>query len=495
VTFAARYAAARPDELALRGPDLELTWGQVDAWLRRAVNSLLALDLGPARRVAIVAENSAATLLNYVAATLAGTSAVAANFHLEPAELEFVLRDSGAAAVLTDAATAGRARAGAELAGVTTVIENLGATGNDAEPPTDHVPLPTLVYTSGSTGRPKGVQLPPTSWVGGADIVEHVAKLSQNSMIPYGRHLVSGPMYHSGPLAGTRLFLGGAPTTVLHRFDARAWLEAVQRDRIGSTIMVPTHFQRLLALPAEERAGYDTSSLRFVLQVGAKCPVEVKRAMFDWLGDVIWESYGASEVGTTCLISAAEWRERPGSVGRAIPPFEAFILDDDGHPVPPGTRGRLYFRDTSGYGVRYLHGGVDDPFAGPGEFTLGEIGVMDEAGYVWITDRFADLVVSGGVNIYPAEAEAVLAAHPDVAEVVCIGVPHPDLGEQLLALVVPADPTAPPDPDELLAHCRSNLTLYKCPRELTLVDALARTPVGKLDKRAIRAPYWAQADA
>jgi long-chain acyl-CoA synthetase len=492
VTFAARYAATRPNELALRGPDLELTWDQVDTWLRRAVNTLLGLDLGPARRVAIIAENSAATLLTYVAATLAGTSAVAVNFHLEPAELAFVLRDSGAAVVLTDVATEARARAGAELAGVTTVITNLGATGDDAEPPTDHPPLPTAVYTSGSTGRPKGVSLPPTSWVGGADIDEHVAKLSQNAVIPHGRHLVVGPMYHSGPLAGTRLFLGGAPTTVLHRFEARAWLDAVQRDGIGSTIMVPTHFQRLLAVPAEERERYETSSLRFVLQVGAKCPIEVKRAMIDWLGDVLWESYGASEVGTTCLIGSAEWRERPGSVGRAIPPFEAFILDDDGKPVPPGTRGRLYFRDTSGYGMRYLRGGVDDPFAGPGEFTLGEIGVMDEAGYVWVTDRFADMVVSGGVNIYPAEAEAVLAAHPSVSEVVCIGVPHPDLGEQLLALVVPAGSA---EAEELLAHCRANLTLYKCPRALEFVEALARTPVGKIDKRSMRAPYWAATDA
>ncbi|HEY3603675.1 MAG TPA: AMP-binding protein [Sporichthyaceae bacterium] len=487
MTFAADHAAARPDEVALRGPDSELTWDQVDAWLRRAVNTLLALDLGPSRRVAIVAENSAATLLTYVAATLAGTSAVAVNFHLEPAELAFVLKDSGAAAVLTDAATEARARVGADLAGVTTVLTGLGANGDDAEPPTDHPPLPTAVYTSGSTGRPKGVSLPPTSWVGGATIAEHVTKLSANAMIPHGRHLVAGPMYHSGPLAGTRLFLGGAAATVLHRFDAHAWLDAVQRDRIGSTIMVPTHFQRLLALPAEQRTSCDTSSLRFVLQVGAKCPVEVKRTMIAWLGDVLWESYGASEVGTTCLISSAEWREHEGSVGRAIPPFEAFILDDDGKPVPPGTRGRLYFRDTSGYGMRYLNGGVDDPFAGPGEFTLGEIGVMNEAGYVWVTDRFADLVVSGGVNVYPAEAEAVLAAHPSVSDVVCIGVPHPDLGEQLLALVVPSGTV---DAEELLAHCRANLTRYKCPRALEFVEALARTPVGKIDKRTIRAPYW-----
>jgi len=503
MTFAARLAARRGDELALRGPDRDLTWTEVDDWLRTAVNALLRLDLGPERRIAIVAENSAVTLLSYVAATLAGASAVAVNFHLEPAELAFVLGDSAAAAVLTDDATAARAAAGARLVDTKHVIGGSGrvagvtpwtewAAGvDDADPPTDQPPRPTLVYTSGSTGRPKGVELPPTSWVGGADVAEHVELLSRNPMIQHGRHLVVGPLYHSGPLAGTRLFLGGAPVTVLDRFDAGRWLEVVTRDRIGSTIMVPTHFQRLLALPEDLRRAADLSSLRFVLQVGAKCPTDVKRAMIAWLGEVVWESYGASEVGTTCLISSAEWLARPGSVGRAVAPFEAFVLDEDGRRVEPGTPGRLYFRDTTGHGVRYLHGGTADPHAGPGEFTLGEMGVMDADGYVWITDRFSDLVVSGGVNIYPAEAEAVLAAHPGVGEVVCIGVPHRDLGEQLLALVVPRDPAAAPDPDELLAHCHAGLTRYKCPRRVELVTELARTPVGKIDKRALRAPYWA----
>jgi long-chain acyl-CoA synthetase len=185
------------------------------------------------------------------------------------------------------------------------------------------------------------------------------------------------------------------------------------------------------------------------------------------------------------MISAAEWLERPGSVGRAIPPFEAMILDDDDKPVPPGTEGRLFFRAPPGHGLRY----VDGTASGEGEpWTLGEIGVMDEAGYVWITDRASDLVVSGGVNIYPAEAEQVLASHPAVADVACIGIPHPDLGEALHALVVPAgDDSA----DELLAFCRENLTLYKCPRSLEFVETVLRTPVGKLDKRAMRAPYWA----
>lgn len=487
------FAADRGDTPALRGPDLDLTWNQVDAWLRPVVNAMLRLDLGAERRLAIVAQNSAATLLTYVAATLSGSSAVAANFHLEPDELAFVLRDSRARAVFTDAATLPRATEAARLAGIDVVVpDSLSWAGSDnSEPPTSHAPRPTLVYTSGTTGRPKGVLLPPTSWVGGDDVAEHLRRLCTHSMIAHGRHLVVGPMYHSGPLTGTRLFIGGAPVTVLGRFDPLRWLETVDRDRIGSTIMVPTHFQRLLAVDARVRKQYDQSSLRYVLQVGAKCPVDVKREMISWLGQVLWESYGASEVGTTCLIGSAEWQTHPGSVGRAIPPFEAFVLDEDGKRVAPGTEGRLYFKDTSGHGISYLNNaGSPDPHAGPGEFTLGEIGVMDADGFVWITDRAADMVVSGGVNIYPAESEAVLATHPSVAEVACVGIPHPDLGEQVLALVVPADPASPPAAEELLAYCRDRLTLYKCPRRVEFIDGLARNGIGKLDKRAMRAPYW-----
>ncbi len=491
MTFAAALAATRPDELALRAPDGDWTWAQADDALRPLVNVLLAAQLRPARRVAVFAENSGQTLLYYAAATLAGTCAVAVNYHLEPAEAAWILTHSQADVVLTDDACAERALAAAELAGISRVIGGSAdlaralVTAGDAEPPTDLLPRPTMVYTSGTTGRPKGVELPPTSWVGGADITEHVAKLAQGSLVTHGRHLVVGPMYHSGPLAGTRIFLGGAPVTVLGRFDPEALLHAIERDRIASVIVVPTHLQRAMALPAEVRLRYDVSSLRFVLQVGAKFPEPDKRAAIEWLGDVLWESYGASEVGTTCMIGAHDWLQRPGSVGRAIPPFEAHILDEQGNSAPPGTEGRLFFRDTTAHGIRY----VDQPEAditGSDLFTLGEIGVMDAEGYVWVTDRASDLVVSGGVNIYPAEAEAVLAAHDAVAEAACIGIPHPDLGEQLIALVVATDPEHPPTADEVLSYCQDHLTRYKCPREVRFVDSLHRTPVGKLDKRALR---------
>jgi long-chain acyl-CoA synthetase len=502
MTFAARLAAERPDEIALRAPDGDWTWAQADDALRPLVNGLLAARYRPPRRVAIYAENSGKTVLQYAAATLAGCSAVAVNYHLTPEETAYILTHSQTDLLIVDDTTAERGWAAARLAGVPAVVGGTGSVSGvislakaeafvgDAEPPTAHEPRPTMVYTSGTTGRPKGVELPLTSWVGGANIDEHLERLAQNSMVTHGRHLIVGPMYHSGPITGTRLFLGGTPVTVLGRFDAERFLATIERDRIASTIVVPTHLQRVLALPEAVRDRYDLSSLTFVLQVGAKFPEPDKRATIEWLtsrgvGDVLWESYGASEVGTTCMISAAEWLERPGSVGRAIPPFEAMILDDDDKPVPPGTEGRLFFRAPPGHGLRY----VDGTASGEGEpWTLGEIGVMDEAGYVWITDRASDLVVSGGVNIYPAEAEQVLASHPAVADVACIGIPHPDLGEALHALVVPAgDDSA----DELLAFCRENLTLYKCPRSLEFVETVLRTPVGKLDKRAMRAPYWA----
>jgi long-chain acyl-CoA synthetase len=495
VTFAADLARARPEELALRDPTSTWSWAEVDDWLRPAVTALQDLDLGPERRVAILATNSAQTVLAYVACTLAGASAVAVNSHLTSSETAFILSNSDARAVLCDTTTAEVAAAAARDAGIATVA----AWGDgplpdgvrtwasfcdeDREPVTDIAPRRTLVYTSGTTGRPKGVELPPTSWVGGADIVEHLAGLAQNPMVGHGRHLAVGPLYHSGPLTATRLLAGGAPVTVLDKFDADALLTAIERDRIASSIMVPTHFQRLLALPTARRHAADISSLRFVLQVGAACPEPVKRAMIDWWGaERLFESYGASEVGTTCMISAVDWLEHPGSVGQAVPPFEAFVRQLDGSPAAPGTEGQLWFRDTSGHGIRYLSGQGSNG----AEFTLGEIGRMDADGFVWITDRFSDMVVSGGVNIYPAEVEQALVTHRDVADVACFGVPDEEFGERLVALVVPADPAAPPSEAELKQHVRTLVAGYKVPKVFQLTDSLPRTAVGKLDKRTMR---------
>ncbi|MFZ2178288.1 MAG: AMP-binding protein [Rhodococcus sp. (in: high G+C Gram-positive bacteria)] len=493
MTFAARIARERPGEIAVRDASRALDWQQADDALRPMVNALISADLGPDGRVAVLAGNSVDTLLGYVACTLAGASAVAVNSHLTATETAYILGDSGARVVLCDNGTASVAADAARMAGVPTVVAwgdgplPDGVTAwsdwcvDHGEPPTDITPRRTLVYTSGTTGRPKGVELPPTSWVGGANIDDHVERLAQNRMIAFGRHLVVGPMYHSGPLTSTRLFAGGAPISILGKFDADKLLTIIERDRIGSSIMVPTHFQRLLALPEARRSSADISSLKYVLQVGAKCPAPVKQSMIDWFGPIVWESYGASEVGTTCMISAPEWLERPGSVGRAVPPFEAYIKGDGGIPAPPDTEGALWFRDTTGHGINYISGtrsGTD--------FTLGEIGRMDADGYVWITDRLSDMVVSGGVNIYPAEIEQALIRNPAVADVACIGIPHEEMGELLVALIVPADAEHPPTRQDIEQHGRKFLAGYKIPKAYYLTDSLPRTAVGKLDKRAMR---------
>jgi acyl-CoA synthetase (AMP-forming)/AMP-acid ligase II len=213
--------------------------------------------------------------------------------------------------------------------------------------------------------------------------------------------------------------------------------------------------------------------------------------MIDWFGPVLQDSYGATEVGTTCTISSADWLTHPGSVGRAIAPFRAIVVDDDGREVPAGTEGRLYFEDETGRGIVYP-GDPDKTAAAhlrPGVFTLGEIGYISEDGFVYITDRFSDMVVSGGVNIYPAEAEQALMAHPGVADVAVIGVPHAEMGEEVRALVVPADPAAPPTPAELIAWCRERLAGYKCPRSVEIVETIGRTAMGKVNKRELRAQY------
>lgn len=490
MTFAAELAMQHPQQVAIHCGDDEITWARADAFLRPLVNHLLSLDLGPHRRVAVYAGNSAQTVLAYAAITMAGASAVAVNFHLTPSETAYILSDSRAAAVFVDADTEARGREAAAEAGVGTVLtwpEWLDS-GSDEEPTTALAPVPSLVYTSGTTGRPKGTQLPPTSFVGGADIAEHLERLKGNSLAKYGRHLVVGPMYHSGPLVGTRLFLAGVPITVMPKVDAEAALAAIDNDRIGSAVMVPVHFQRMLDLPEAVRCRYDTSSLKFVLQVGAKCPADIKQAMIDWWGPVVSESYGASEVGTVCQISAADWLTHRGSVGKPIPPFEAIVVDDDGEPVPTGVAGRLFFRDATGRGVVYHNKSAEDAHLEPGVFTLGEIGYADEDGFIYITDRHSDMVVSGGVNIYPAEAEQVLAGHPGIAEVACIGIPDESMGEQVLALVVRRDPGL--TDTDVLAFCRDRLTHYKCPKSVSFIDALIRTPVGKIDKKALRAPYW-----
>jgi long-chain acyl-CoA synthetase len=508
--FARRLAAERPDEIALRDPRWMLTWHEVGDILDRIANRLLATDLGPSRRVAVFAENANQTALTHLGGLLGGASTVPVNFHLTADEAAYIIADSESSIVFVGPETVSRAEMAADIVAASglprpTIVAWAAshsqvvldwttwvAEGPSGDPPSDIEPRPNLLYTSGTTGLPKGTELPPQMFAGGATMAEHLEALKSNRFAAFGTHLVVGPMYHTGPLSGMRLLVAGKPSVILDRFDAEKTLATIAHYRTESAVMVPTHFVRLLALPDEVKARYDVSSMQMVAHTGASCPVDVKRAMIEWWGPIFVDAYGATEVGTTCSITSQEWLEHPGSVGRAVPPFEALVLDDDNRELPANTEGRLYFRDTTGRGIIYPNDPAKTAAAhiAPGVFTLGEIGYANGDGYVFITDRFSDMVVSGGVNIYPAEAEQVLVRHPDVADVGCIGIPHAEMGEELKALVVPVDADAPPDPIELLEFCRERLSHYKCPRSVEFVATLGRNSMGKLNKRTLRAPYW-----
>ena len=496
-----------PRDIVLVGDDLALTRAEADSALHRAAAAMLALSAGHDQRIGVVGENRVETLLAHAAGLTAGVGTVALAKGLSTQEIVDQAADAGVVAVVTGPLGLAAVLAAAPLASFSRVIvcgapvpegyADLVVSWDDwlrSAPPlhlTERPANPPLVYTSGTTGRARGTHVRWTTLGGTAS--DYLDRLVSGYGGPWGAHLVVGPLQHNGPLTAVRNFLAGCPVVVLGHFDAERVLALVEQWQVETTVMVPTHFVRLLALPADVRARYDVSSLVQVAHTGSACPADVKRAMIDWFGPVLLESYGGTECGTVTRITSEEWLRHPRSVGRAVAPFQVIVVDEKGDDVPVGQTGILAFVAPEDRRVVY-HGDPEKTakaYVRPDAFTLGDVGRVDEEGFVFITDRISDMVVSGGVNLYPAESESVLVEHPRVAEVAVIGVPHPDLGEQLLALVVPADPADPPTGTELEAYCRERIASYKCPRQYEIVDSLARNAMNKLDKRALRQPYWA----
>ncbi|MFC4296273.1 AMP-binding protein [Novosphingobium tardum] len=500
-----RQTEATPNELALTDGRMTLTWGELDRVVNRGTNALLGEKLGDPPRVAVFAHNSTESALAYLFALHAGVSGVPVNFHLNADEVAYILTDSGAQAVFVGPETAQVGVAAARLAGIERVIgwrcdgvegvsswDDWLAAASEAEPPSDMKPLPYMHYTSGTTGRPKGTETPPNMFPREADITGFFRALREvvEAGAP-GPILLVGPAYHTGPLGSIRQLGGGRPLIVMPKFDAEQILALIERYGIATSVMVPTHFQRLLALPEDVRAKYDVSSLRLVSHTGAACPVDVKHAMIAWWGPVFLEAYGATEAGSTNMITSEEWLRKPGSVGKAMAPFEMVVVGEDGSRLKANEVGQLYFRDPTGRGIVY-HNDPEKTAAAhiePGVFTLGEIGYVDDEGYVFITDRSSDMIVSGGVNIYPAEVEQVLIAHPDVEDVAVIGVPSKDMGEEVKALVVPRTGAAL-TAAELADFAREKLAGYKRPRSIDLVSTVGRNAMGKVNKRELRKPFW-----
>jgi acyl-CoA synthetase (AMP-forming)/AMP-acid ligase II len=518
VTAAIRARAETdPQGIALADDSGTRTWAEVADDLERAAGALLAVAPEPAQRVSVIGDNAIPTLEAHAAALTVGVGTVATSRQLRASELADQYADAGVVCAITGPGSLPAVQEAAAQAALRTIVTHGTSTPpgpgtpdgtstpagtgvltwadwlRSAPPvPPDagqRPPRPLLVYTSGTTGRARGaevrwtVTLPHTA-------AEYVAAITAESAFPPGPHLVVGPMQHNAPLTSVRHLLAGQPVIILGRFDAEAILRLIAEHGVTSSVMVPTHFQRLLTLPAEVRDRYDVSSLQLVSQTGSACPADTKLAMINWFGPILTESYGGSESGTLCRIDSTEWLAHRGSVGRPRAPYEVVVLDEQGQEQAAGQVGVLGFRAPEGRGPSY-HADPEKTkkaYIAPGVFTLGDVGYVDEDGYVYITDRIADMVVSGGVNLYPAESEKVLVTHPAVAEVAVIGVPHPDLGESLLALVVPAGD--PPDAAGLQAWCRDHLAPYKVPRAYEFRTELIYNAMGKPDKKAMRAPYW-----
>jgi len=495
-------APERREEPALADERVSYSWAELDGIVNRAANAMHGAVDGK-RRVAVFAPNSAENVIAYVAGIEGGVSTVPASYHLTAGELAYILRDSGTSVLLVGPETQAIGMAAAAEVGVPLVVgwrcekrdglvdwDAWLAAASDADPDPTRQPMPHLHYTSGTTGRPKATNTPVQYWPD-ADTIAEFADLIRPKATP-SPGLAVGPLYHTGPLGQARNVFAGTALVVMSHFDAEEALRLIERHRVAGAVMVPTHFQRFLALPEDVRARYDVSSMKRLAHTGAACPRYVKQAMIDWFGPVLVEAYGGTEAGSTTFITSPEWLERPGSVGKAQPPFTTLIVGDDGNELPPYREGQVYFRDATGRGIVY-EGDPEKTAAAhiaPGVFTLGEVGYLDEEGYLFITDRVSDMIVSGGVNIYPAEAEHVLVRHPKVADVAVLGVPNAEMGEEVKALVIAKDPADPPTPEELNAFCRASLAGFKCPRSYDFVDDIGRTVMGKINKKALRQKYW-----
>ena len=489
-----------------------------DALEHRAARGAAVLaDLGAGADVpvALIMRNDATQLEIMRAAALAGTVIVALNWHGAAAEVEAICADSGAQTVIIHrdlieplrAALQGRRVIGVRpdpaLCAAYGIEETAATTGSDvpewrdlvdaAAPRTGREMMrPLMRYTSGSTGHPKGVRR-----TGGGprrdfeDVLRRVgAEMMQ--LAPGDRFFTAAPLYHSAPstLTSAALVSPGVSVVLAPRFDAEAFLASIERHRITHVYLVPTMMNRLLKLPQEVRARHDLSSLRFAVSTGSPWPHDLKVAMIDWWGPILWESYGATEIGFMTMVSSQEALERPGTAGRMQMGGSLLILDADGTPLPPGQTGEIYARMDAFGGFDYSNDPESRASAEKhGHFSVGDLGWVDEDGYLFITDRKKDMIISGGANIFPAEIEAVLMRAPFVRDVAVFGAPDPEFGERIVAAIEPA-PGWTPDKAEVMAYLDGKLARFKQPRVIDFHDALPREDSGKIFKPRLRKPYW-----
>jgi long-chain acyl-CoA synthetase len=481
-----------------------VSYAELDDRSARLARVLSSRGIGPGGRIAVLMENNRPFLEILWAAQRSGLYYTVVNSHLRAAEVQYVLDDCGASALITSetmrdvVSRLDLSRVSIRIcaAGEVSVFERYNALlGANPAGPAPQFEGREMLYSSGTTGRPKGVRkaLPGKPFGDPSTVPVQIAQTMRQryQMSADTVYLSTAPLYHSAPLVSSMSVhrLGGT-VILMEKFDPRRCLELIQRHRVTHAQFVPTMFVRLLRLAEEERVRYDTSSLQLVVHGAAPCPVLVKQQMLDWWGPIIYEFYaGTEDIGGT-FITPQEWLAHPGSVGRPL--TECHVVGEDGEELPPGQPGVLYFAGGRPFEYHNDTAKTASIMNDKGWRTLGDIGYRDEDGYVYLTDRAAHMIISGGVNIYPQEAENVLASHPAVADVAVLGVPDPEMGEVVKAVVQPADPAAagPELERELLGYCRAELASYKCPRTVDFATELPRDENGKLYKRLLRERYW-----
>ena len=512
--YPGRWAREVPDRPAIVHADTgeAITYAQLHADAVRIARVLRERGLEPGDHVAWCLENRLEHLVVTWGARYAGLVATAISYQLTAAEIAYIVDDCGARAFVASPATGERAT---EVIEATPGVEVRLSVGGDVEgherlepllegvspeEPDGLVAGTDMLYSSGTTGRPKGVAMPFRDVPLGTD-PERLESCRRNyGFVDDFTYLNPAPLYHAAPQRFcVRAHRGGGTVVVMPRFDAERALAAIERFRVTTGQWVPTMFVRMLQLPAEVRERYDVSSLTHAIHAAAPIAIPTKRAMIDWWGPILHEYYSGTERAGATYVDSHDWLERPGTVGRASEGV-IHIVGEDGEELPVGEEGAVYFESAGDF---EYHGDPEKTAAArhpKGWTTMGDIGRVDEDGYLFLTDRKAFTIITGGVNVYPQEAEDVLIVHPEVIDAAVFGIPNDDFGEEVKAVVQPAEWPADDEAAEALERrlidaCRAQLAAVKCPRSVDFRRELPRHPTGKLYKRLLRDEYRAAHDA